>query len=291
MIVTAALCWWNELPADLEACVRGVANVADRLVAVDGAYRRYPKATIRSSAAQVQAIRATAAEVGIEVDIHQPPRLWYGQVEKRTYAFQEAAKGSDWVIPLDADHVIHADRFMARAGLAAMPGDTNAVGVEFYTPDNEDVEFEKKMATYWHAGSAGKTIQMAQILRAIPGTVVRDRHWIYVAERNGKRVEMLYGGTFDRMLGVPYLVEHRSLFRTEEQILAGRAFCNDRELVKKLTGQEDDQPGLPAPVWDFETIPYKPEPRKTRAQEREAAAKARREARRAILDRRPVVRA
>jgi hypothetical protein len=281
MIVTAALCWWNELPEDLEACVRGVGEVADRLVAVDGAYRRYPGATIRSSKAEVEAIVKAARAVGLEVDIHQPGELWVGQVAKRTFAIQEAIKGSDWVIPLDADHVIRTDRLMARAGLKAMPSDTNSVGVEFYTPRNDDVDFEKTIATYWHAGLAGETIKMAQIFRALPGTYVKDRHWHYIAERDGKPVEMLYGGKFDRMLGVPYLVEHRSLFRTEEQILAGRAYCNDREIVKRLTGQEDDKPGLPAPVWDFETIPYKPPPRKlTPAQVRDEARKARIELRR-----------
>ena len=56
MIVTAALCWWNELPEDLERCVRGVANVADRVVALDGAYRRYPTGTARSSEAEYDEI-------------------------------------------------------------------------------------------------------------------------------------------------------------------------------------------------------------------------------------------
>src|SRR5207247_1053795 len=50
--VTAALCWWNEKPEDLARCVRGVANIADRIVALDGAYVRYPGATVRSDEKQ-----------------------------------------------------------------------------------------------------------------------------------------------------------------------------------------------------------------------------------------------
>ena len=53
-----------------------------------------------------------------------------------------------------------------------------------------------------------------------------------------------------------YEVEHRCLLRDERHVLANRAFCNDRKVVVEMTGQEDDQPGLPAPVYDYETMPY-----------------------------------
>ena len=49
MIVTAALCWWNELPEDLDRCIRAAALIADRVVALDGAYRRYPTKNSRWS--------------------------------------------------------------------------------------------------------------------------------------------------------------------------------------------------------------------------------------------------
>ena len=62
MIVTAALCWYNEPPDELAACVRATATVADRIVAVDGAYRRYPGAKPMSSPAQVKAIQMAFGE-------------------------------------------------------------------------------------------------------------------------------------------------------------------------------------------------------------------------------------
>ena len=37
MIVTAALIWYDERSEDLERCVRGMATIADRVIAVDGA--------------------------------------------------------------------------------------------------------------------------------------------------------------------------------------------------------------------------------------------------------------
>jgi hypothetical protein len=48
MIVTGILAWWDEPPELLDACIRGLGDIADRIVAVDGAYRRYPAATITS---------------------------------------------------------------------------------------------------------------------------------------------------------------------------------------------------------------------------------------------------
>jgi len=60
----------------------------------------------------------------------------------------------------------------------------------------------------------------------------------------------------EHAIRAPYEIEHRSLLRDELRIIRGRAFCNDREIVVKRTGQEDDVPGLPEPVWDYVTVPY-----------------------------------
>src|SRR5512134_3918183 len=98
MIVTAALAWWDERPEDLVDCVKGMANVADRVIALDGAYRRYPAATITSPADQAEAIASTAADVGLDCLILTPDRLWAGQLEKRTYLVQAAAVQSDWIV-------------------------------------------------------------------------------------------------------------------------------------------------------------------------------------------------
>lgn len=254
--VTAALAWWNERPEDLANCVRAVANIADRIVAFDGAYERYPGATISSSIDQFDAIRETADVVGLDWYAYQPDRLWLGQVEKRTALLQEAVTDADWVVIIDADHLIRTDRGQARRALAEMPATVNTVGAEFYTPIDRSREFWSTIATNWQANMAGTSVRMTHIIRALPGIRVKDRHWIYVAPYKGRQISLEYGGKPDRMIGVPYLVEHRSLFRSEEQLRAGRAFCNDRERVLALTGQEDHVPGLPPPRFNFSKIPY-----------------------------------
>jgi hypothetical protein len=53
-----------------------------------------------------------------------------------------------------------------------------------------------------------------------------------------------------------YEIEHRTMFRTEEQIRLSRAFLNDRAIVVEKTGQEDDQPTLPRPDYDYSVVPW-----------------------------------
>lgn len=255
MKITAALAWWNERPADLEACVKGLAAIADRVVAVDGAYRRYPGATVSSPPEQARAIRRAAKEVGLECVIVKPDRLWAGQIEKRTALMQHAAEGSDWVVIVDADHVIKGDRESVRRQVEAIPEDADWVNVKFVTPKNKARPLDKSAATPWHAKLAGQTLVMAQIFRAYPNFRCVGNHWTYLAEKNGQDITLLYNNDQGGPVLEDYVTEHRTLFRDEAHILAGRQFCDDRELVKSLTGQEDDVPGLPSPKWGYKIPP------------------------------------
>jgi len=257
MVITAALIWYDERPEDLAICVRGVAEIADRLVAVDGAYRRYPDANVASPSEQADAIRTTAAELGVDCEVHVPERLWAGQVEKRTFALTRAALGADWIVIVDADWRIHADREAARAELASYGPDVDVVSVTLYTPPSR-----QPFATNWHRKVAGQRSAIPHFFRPLPGLRVETLHWWYSAMKNGRRVWMWHGPEGHQPvlpqhpLGAYYEIEHRCLLRDEKHILAGRAFCNDRVMVLERTGQEDDVPGLPEPLFDYETVPY-----------------------------------
>lgn len=255
MRVTAALAWWNEQPEDLDACVRAMANIADRVVALDGAYARYPGATAQSHDDQVWAIRDAADDVGLQSLIHQRSLLWPGQVAKRAALLSLAARNADWVVVVDADHIIHADRDIARARLAALDAEgALAIEVAVHTPTNPDRSVEASSPGQWHRAHAGSTVSYPLLYRALPGLTVEQRHWWVAAEGL-----WLWGGDGTRPLAAhhtmaaeDYLVEHRTLFRTKEQIRASRAFLNDRQdVVMPLTGQEDDRPQLPRPVFDY----------------------------------------
>lgn len=259
MIVTAALSWWNEKPEDLSECIRGIASVADRVVALDGAYWRYPGATARSSNAEVDAIRETAIQSGLDCIILQPQRSWRGEIEKRSALFALSAVGSDWVVIVDTDHIISAHRKKVRAELESTDADT--ISVFLSTPKQQDRSVEETSATNWHASQSACRERCALILRALPGLRVEKRHWWYSAYKGGEKVWLAGGddsapGVVHADMSAPYEVEHRCLLRSREQMLAARAWYNDRVIVVERTGQEDSVPGLPEPRYDYDTVPY-----------------------------------
>lgn len=259
MIVTAALCWWNELPEDLDRCIRAAARIADRVVALDGAYRRYPTGTPRSSEDQCDAIRSAAASVGMECRILQPDTLWAGQVEKRSFLLAMASVNSDWIATLDADHVIHANREECRRFLSKTSDDV--VAVPYVTPANPDRPIEESAAGVWHVEQTEMQVPIPHLWRVLPGMRVEKRHWWYSGIKNGNR-QWLWGGdaTYPPeirhgLMPHPYYVEHRCLYRTPEQVRISRSFLNDRERIVEKTGQEDDIPGLWVPEYDDVRMP------------------------------------
>lgn len=259
MIITAALCWYDEPPELLERCVRGMANLCDRVVALDGAYRRYPGAQIASPPEQAETIRRTAAEVGLDAVILTPERLWAGQVEKRSYLIAMAAVRSDWIAVVDADHIIHADRDAIRAELAGYPASIDVLAVPYRTPAPSDGRsIAATAATNWHARAPTFTDYLGLTFRALPGLHVEGLHYYYSAWKDGRKVAVLNDGDClpRHTTAAFYEVEHVTLQRDERRILAGRAFCNDRVGVVAQTGQEDDVPGLPAPIFDYTSVPY-----------------------------------
>lgn len=255
--VSAALIWYDENPDDLEACVRGIATVADRLVAVDGAYQRYPNARVSSPPEQAKRIRQVAKEVGLKVEIHVPDKLWAGQVEKRSFAYAEAARDSEWIAIFDSDWVARGDREAVRAELKAYGPEVDVVTASLYTPPGD------LKATNWHAREEGAHAITVHFLRTLPDLRVETLHWWISATKNGQKVWMQYSQMQtphpileQHRLQATYQIEHRTLLRDEKHVLDSRAFCNDRVMVMEKTGQEDHMPGLPEPVWDYVTVPY-----------------------------------
>lgn len=258
-IITASLVWYDEPPAMLAECVRGIARIADRVVAVDGAYRRYPGARIASPPEQARAIRNATEKAGIGCLVVTPDRLWAGQVEKRSYALALAGVGSDWIAVVDADHIIDTDRAEARAALASLSPQVTCVSVIMMTPVDSSRPLAATSATGWHRAMAMTEMRYDHLFRALPGLRLERFHWWYSAIRDGQRVWVSRGeATSGPVTPLParYVVEHRCHQRDEAHMLAGRAFCNDRVMVVERTGQEDHMAGLPEPVFDYTTVPY-----------------------------------
>ena len=252
MIVTAALLWFDE-PVDMLAeAVRSVGGFADRIVAVDGGYARYPGGTASSPPEQADAIRTAAREAGLDCRVVVPDRVWAGQIEKRSAMYAIAIEGSDWLMSLSADDLAVGDPASVREQLAATGYD--AMDVAFYTPPGT-----AQASTLWAENLIGSTERIAYFFRALPGFRCEDRHWHYSAMKGEQRV-WLYGPPGGRYpvaehgaIDGDFQIVHRTMSRQPKQILANRAFCNDRVMVVEMTGQEDDQPDLPRPVWDYES--------------------------------------
>jgi hypothetical protein len=254
VIVTAAICWYDEPPDLLRRCVRSCAVIADRVVAFDGRYARWPGDSAQSRPEQADAIRAAAAEVGLEAIVEVPiDRPWAGQVEKRSALIARASEGSDWVQVVDADHVLVGDRKTVRQALSRATADVYEI--PFRTPYNPDRPLGDAPHE-WHREMAGQTVPEALLYRSLPEMRYERFHWWLSALKDGRRVWLWGFGEGEHLPAVPfpdpaYRIDHMALYRDEDHFMADRAFCNDREMVVQRTGQEDDRPDLPRPIWDY----------------------------------------
>lgn len=251
LTITAALSWWDESADMLQRAVRASAHIADRIVALDGAYRRFPGGTPASPPEQAEAIREAAAAVGLDCLVLAPDRLWSGEEEKRTYLYQLAAIGSDWIAVVDADHIIACEREVTRSTIASR-SDVDVWSVDLYTRPNEARAMGESAAGPWHAQSAGIVIPFAHLLRALPDIRVERFHWWHSALLGTERVWMQYGGNDyavpDGRRVLPhvhldgYRVDHETLYHDADRVRANRAFYDDRAVIVGRTESEDDWP-------------------------------------------------
>lgn len=262
MIINAALAWWNERPEDIRACPAGIANVADRVVAVDGAYSRYPGATVASPKEQYEALIDSANEFGLDLVTPSIDRLWAGQVEKRQFLMREASVDCDWIMVVDTDHIIDTvrDDIRTEIGQITLNPHADVIDAHLFTPPNEGMPIEKIAAGKWHEESATKILNIAHFYRPYQDFKVERFHYWYSAVKNDEKIWMWYGDGSAREaqhvgLETQYKIIHRTLFRTPEQVLASRGYLNDRAWVVRETSQEDDRPDLPRPVYDYTTMP------------------------------------
>lgn len=154
MKLVACLIWYDESPEDLRRAVLSLRGFADAVVAVDGAFARFPreesppwsesvqlKDILRSAVYQDADGNAVAGNM--EVLAYQPPKagVWPGgekgnEVEKRNASLHMAGwLGADWVINCDADMYLLGSKWMeeqlakARELLMSTPHDVATVAV------------------------------------------------------------------------------------------------------------------------------------------------------------------
>lgn len=246
MIVTAMLCWFDEPPELLRQAIKGAAVLADRVVAADGAYELVEDKAPKSPFEQKRAIIEACAEHDLRL-MFLPPRIYAGQVEKRSVVIAEAAKGSDWVFPLDADWLITGDREAIRAELRELHANGyQQVAVDFLQPDNPEREPSEKFANIWHEQQTGQFQQLPLIYRSMPVMRYQWQHWaIYSEDADGYPIGMWGGVALPRCgqaktawLQSEHLFEHLSLFRERKQIERNRYYIEKRDLEVARVGHE-----------------------------------------------------
>lgn len=235
------LCWFDEPEELLHRCVTSAAAIADRVVAADGAYKLVADRAATSPVSQRLAIERAAAEAGLELDF-LPARLWDGQVQKRDALLRAATHDrttDDFVLPLDADWVLHGDRKTIQRELAGSTAEQFRVQIT-QTPNGERDEYPHS----WHRNRDGKTWRQELLFRVLGEMRLERLHWWYSGLRaDGTRVGLAGGselyprGTI-ASLRADFLIDHRCMFRDTKQLERNRVFCERRDRERELTGAE-----------------------------------------------------
>lgn len=241
------LAWWDEPPEELDACIRTLPVLCDRVIAVDGAYEMTPGATASSDPAQAAAIKEAALDVGIDFSIITPSKLWAGQVAKRSFMLQLAAKEADWLLAFDADHRLIGDRRSVRTELEQLGTNVDSILHPFYTPLPNGKRPAQVLAAAphdWHRKLAGRTIEHSLLFRRLKDMRLDKAHWGYTGVReNGARVGLglwkdgVPQGRHQRLRS-QFRVDHVCFLRDQMRLDRNKAYCAVRDQFARNRGYE-----------------------------------------------------
>jgi hypothetical protein len=239
------LAWFDEPEELLHQCVTSAAVIADRLVCADGAYSQVKDKRASSPKSQRETIERAAAAARIDLDF-LPTKLWDGQVAKRNALLKAATVGfetGDFVMPLDADWVLHGSREAVRHEL-----DTAGYIEEWRVWFHQTVNPARPLAEAphdWHRRYSGKSLREPLLFRALYEMRLEKTHWHYSGKRSsGKRVglsggpKLGYAKPISKELAAPFWIEHRAMFRDDKQLTRNKEFCEIRDRERNLVGYE-----------------------------------------------------
>lgn len=250
MKIIGCLIWYDEQPSMLGAAVQGLAQVADEIIAVDGAYALFPKAKTRSHPNQAETILRAAETAGVGCTIHRPSQLFFGnEIEKRNLSLKLAApfcEEGDWILVWDGDyHTMRCDPEIVRAELAATDclaaTYTLLEGRDYMSGEDEALEKfarESYVSTEWTLFTRG-------IYRWAPDLHYEKAHFLMNGTYEGRKV-WVYGpdlipGAHPDEIGCQALNLGRSLVvyhRRDERPFARREAANGYYRVRDATGIE-----------------------------------------------------
>lgn len=237
MRVIACLSWFDEPPPLLALCIHGLAQAADHLVAVDGAYALYPDAVAASPLEQHAVVNAACREYGLALTTLTPRAPWEGnETQKRTALFDLAHAVSDpgdWFLVVDADEIVTGAPTDLRDRLAATEhpaGDVRIVDTVAARADHPS----------WPAEHDARRLFRAQPIR------VEGNHYTYLAADG----MLLFDGNAGRQVpGARFpdlIVEHRPAQRPIERLQSKRAYYATRDEARVERGlcERCDEPAV-----------------------------------------------
>jgi hypothetical protein len=241
--IHALLIWYDEQPRQLASCVAGIARLADHLVAVDGAFYRYPQGRPHSGGSQATTIYETAVAAGMAVTLHSPATVWHGdEPAKRNHSLDlaraQATEMEDWLLVLDSDETVTWVSELARKDLEET--DSHAADVQFHVTESNPHDWQ------------GRT---RRLYRLLPGLRYTTTHFtmagydpdlgeqVFVNGRGGE-----YGEPFQDALDLTAQVhvEHRHGLRTPERDRAAAEFMQLRHFTEPWPIAEQHRDGTDA---------------------------------------------
>lgn len=224
MRIVALVNWFEESPAWLGALTAACARFCDHLVAVDGAYWIFETARPRSGTEQAAAIRETAYATGLGLTIHAPAEPWAGDQVEKINAMMDlgrVAAGDDgWFYVADADDLPTSIPGDLRNRLAATDLDC---GLVTYWR-REDPFRSDETAAVAQATEVQRVQQepLRRFFRALPTLRCEGAHYVYTAERDGRKIYLRAGRRNDAQLAEAldlsdFRVEHRHHYRDRER--------------------------------------------------------------------------
>lgn len=212
MKVVALLVWYDEPAELLTETVASWAELADGLVALDGAFVGYPDGKPRSPDEQAEAIKDAATDVALEHVVYRPLELWQGgHPEKRTQAIRMAeeffdATEDDWLFVIDADEELEHVGADTAAILRETERDVAIVTAEINDHD---------------------PLPQRRLFRAVPGLEVRGLHYRYVTP-DGRFLWNYPGEPEEPAVEVDVRLKHRREERPKERLAAAKSYYRQR---------------------------------------------------------------
>jgi hypothetical protein len=238
------LCFFNESPTWLAACVTSMHRFCDHVICLDGGYRLYPNALPSSGAPSHDAIVKAAEAVGLGLTLHIPAAVFENnEVEKRTLAFRLgealAEPEVDWYFILDADEVVVHHGPNVLEDLAQTPLDVASLSMI----ERVDWHRDEHVEAVGRAGFAASRslAHSRRFYRAIPGLRAVGNHYTFVADRDGRTMTLrgLEQLPHEQWVDLDVEIEHRHQMRDMERAHAKEMYYRLRDAT--LAETEPDE--------------------------------------------------